>query len=230
MRIIAIETSGRYGSVAALVGEIGGAPLIHQTVLSGEQRTAQSLAPILKSLLSDIGWAPQSIELVAVADGPGSFTGLRIGVTTAKTFAYAVGAGIVGVNTLDVLATQARVSSEPLWTIMEAQRQELFVAKFSASPEGKLFTECPTAIVATDEWLARLGQGDRVIGPALQRLASRLSAGVIAEPDNVWQPMATAVGQVAWQAYQSGRRDDVWKMVPNYYRASAAEEKAAKTT
>ena len=202
--------------------------MIHQTVLSGEQRTAQSLAPILKSLLSDIGWAPQSIELIASVDGPGSFTGLRIGITTAKTFAYAVGADIVGVNTLDALAAQASASSRPLWTIMDAQRQELFVAKFSASPDGNLLTEYPTAIVATDEWLATLVPGDRVIGPALQRLASRLSAGVIAEPDDVWQPMATAVGQVAWQAYQSGRRDDVWKMVPNYYRASAAEEKAEK--
>jgi tRNA threonylcarbamoyladenosine biosynthesis protein TsaB len=225
MRIVAIETSGRHGSVAALSGETGEAQLLRQIALGDEQRTAQALAPALRQLLSDVSWAPRSVEMVAVAVGPGSFTGLRIGVTTAKTFAYAVGAKVIGVNTLAVLAAQAPASSAPLWTIVDAQRQELFVAKFNTNGHGDIPIDCDTSIVPQDIWLAQLRSGDRVIGPALRRLASRLPEGVVAVAEEFWQPMAAAVGRVAWQAYQAGRRDDVWKLAPHYYRPSAAEEK-----
>src|SRR3972149_6836639 len=94
------------------------------------QRTAQILAPGVRDLLDAHDWAPASIQLIAVAIGPGSFTGLRIGVTMAKTFAYAVGAQVIGVNTLAVLAEQARHLSGPLWTVMGDQRQALYAAKF----------------------------------------------------------------------------------------------------
>ncbi|HEX5471854.1 MAG TPA: tRNA (adenosine(37)-N6)-threonylcarbamoyltransferase complex dimerization subunit type 1 TsaB, partial [Lacipirellulaceae bacterium] len=99
-RILAIETSGRHGSVATLGGEVGEARLVGQLALTGDQRTAQSLAPAMQQLLAAAQWTPESLDLVAVTVGPGSFTGLRIGVTTAKAFAYAVGADIIRVNTL----------------------------------------------------------------------------------------------------------------------------------
>src|SRR5262245_32191202 len=107
-RIVAIETSGQHGSVAVLCGEEKGeARLVREIVLSDQQRTAQSLAPALNKLLQTAGWEPSTVSLVAVLTGPGSFTGLRIGVTTAKTLAYAWGADVVGINTLEAIAEQA---------------------------------------------------------------------------------------------------------------------------
>lgn len=225
MRMIALETSGRQGSVAALEVDAGKPRLRGQMVLGGRQRTAQSLAPALRDLLHASGWPPKSVELVAVAVGPGSFTGLRIGVTTAKTFAYGVGAQVIGVNTFVALAAQAPPAPGPLWTILDAQRQELFVAKFAANDGNAIPIDCITSIIRQDEWLAGLQPGDRVIGPALARLAPRLPQGVVVVPPEFWQPMAEAVGRVAWHAYQAGHRDDVWKLAPNYYRPSYAEEK-----
>ena len=224
-RILAIETSGRHGSVAALVGEVDATKPTGQIALTPDQRTAQSLAPAMKQLLADAGWLPKDVELVAVAIGPGSFTGLRIGVTAAKTFAYSVGAEVVGINTLRALAAQAPPSPVPIWTISDAQRQELFAAKFIVGENLDIREEHETAIIPQERWLAELQLGDRVIGPALKRLASRLPAGVEMLPEEYWQPMAIAIGQIAWQAYQTCQRDDVWKLVPNYYRLSAAEEK-----
>jgi tRNA threonylcarbamoyladenosine biosynthesis protein TsaB len=223
--ILAIESSGRHSSLATMLGEPAQTRLIGQTLLSGDERTAQVLAPTIKQLLESANWSAKDIDLVAVAAGPGSFTGLRIGITTAKAFAYAVGAEIVGVNTLESLALQAMPAAAPVWTILDAQRQELFAAKFVVEEQGIVRTVRETFIVGQDAWLADLETGDRVLGPALKRLVSRLPNGVEMLPEPLWQPTAAAVGQIAWQQYQAGHRDDVWKLAPNYYRLSAAEEK-----
>src|SRR5205823_153504 len=100
--------------------------------------------------LATANWLPKEVELVAVTVGPGSFTGLRIGVTTAKAFAYAIGAEVVGVNTLDALAAQALPSPSPLWAILDAQRQELFAAKFVVSEHFNIRTELETSIIHQD--------------------------------------------------------------------------------
>jgi tRNA threonylcarbamoyladenosine biosynthesis protein TsaB len=223
--MIAIETSGRHGSVAALRGEATGALCVRHTLLPTRGRTAQWLAPALRGVLSDVDWRPRSIELVAVAKGPGSFTGLRLGVTTAKILAYAARAAIIGVDTLDVLAAQAPPGEGPLWAIFDAQRSELFAALFENVDAAGSRRISDTKIIGQDKWLARLTAGDRVTGPALGRLSHRLSGSVVALPQELWQPTAEAVGRVAWRAYQAGQRDDVWKLLPDYYRPSAAEEK-----
>lgn len=224
-RILALETSGRHGSVASLWGHPSGVELASQISLTADQRTAEALAPKLKQLLADTGWTPSSLDLVAVTVGPGSFTGLRIGVTTAKVFAYAVGAEVIAVNTLDVLAAQTPATDKPLWTIMDAQRQELFAAKYGKGNTGNYEMEHATFIVPQDAWLECLQADECVTGPALNRLAKRLPDYVATTPAETWQPMADAVGQVAWHVYQAGQRDDLWRLAPNYYRASAAEEK-----
>ncbi len=224
-RILAIETSGRHGSAALLSGLTGKPKLVGQFQVAADQSTAQALAPGLQRLLTEAAWPAKSLDLVAVTVGPGSFTGLRIGVTTAKTFAYAVGAEIIGVNTLAVIATQAPVTRQPLWTVLDAQRQELFVAKFIVSGAGEIEMMQDTSIVTQDAWVAELKAGDWVSGPALERLASQISNGVAVVPEQHWQPLAATVGQVAWHAYEKGQRDDLWKLHPIYYRPSAAEEK-----
>ncbi len=199
--------------------------LVGQNSLTAAQRTAEALAPTLKRLLENTGWTPDSIDLVAVTVGPGSFTGLRIGVTTAKVLAYAVGAEVIAVNTLDVLAAQAPATMKSLWTIMDAQRQELFAAKYVFGQNGKYELERATFIIPQDAWLESLKADECVTGPALNRLAERLRGNVVTTPPETWQPMSEAVGHVAWRAYQTGQRDDLWRLAPNYYRASAAEEK-----
>ena len=205
-----------------------GAKLLCEAVLGGEQRTAQALAPALRDLLAETNWPPASIGMVAVAVGPGSFTGLRIGVTTAKAFAYAVGAEIVGVNTLEVLASQAPQSSSPLWAIMDAQRQELFAAKFESNGAGGITMSKETRIIPQDEWLAGLRPGDRVTGPALRRLAAAAAGWSHCRAGRALAADSRGRGKASVATYQAGQRDDVWKLVPAYYRPSAAEEKRAR--
>lgn len=222
-RLLAIETSGRSGSIALLEG---GKPVLcaAEATLPRERRTAQALAPAMHELLDRAGWTPRSLNVVAVVVGPGSFTGLRIGVTAAKTLAYAVGADVVGVGTMDVLAEPNPVAGR-LWTVVDAQRNELFAATFLPDTTGRWRVAEATKILARDVWLAQLEAGDVVTGPIVARLAELLPADVTVTDPTLHDPTAASVARVAWRAYQDGQRDDVWQLRPDYYRRSAAEEK-----
>ncbi len=221
MKILALDTSGQAGSVALLDGDA----LVAERWLPTDERNAKTLAPAIREVLTAAGWTPGEVRLVAVAVGPGSFTGLRVGVTTAKTFAYAVGAEVIGVNTLEVIAAQAPVDVCRLAVVLDAQRQQVFAAEFARGSAGDFNWARDTAIVDNDEWLAKLDPGVAVSGVGLEKLVARLPDNLTVIAREHWQPRAAIVGQLVWRFYQAGRRDDLWRLVPQYFRRSAAEEK-----
>jgi tRNA threonylcarbamoyladenosine biosynthesis protein TsaB len=221
VRTLALETSGSAGSVAALAGD----GVLFARDLDPELRSARTLAPAIRELLAEAGWRPRDVQLVAVTVGPGSFTGLRIGVTTAKVLAYAVGAEVLGVNTLEVIAHQAPADTQVLWAVLDAHRDQVFAARFVRSADGSLACDRPTAVIGTTAWLTSLVPGEVVTGPMLEKLADRLPTGVIPAPPCSLRPTASVVGRLALRLHSGGHRGDLWKLVPLYYRPSAAEEK-----
>lgn len=223
MRGIALETSGLRGSVAAFEED----RLLVAHDLSESQRSAQSLAPALRELLREVGWQPGDVQLVAVTVGPGSFTGLRIGVTTAKTFAYAVGAELVAVDTLEVIGRQAPVDLTSLKVALDAGRGQVYAAAFQRLAEQPLASVQPSSIVDLAAWLASLAPGDAVTGPLITKLAKQLPTGVAVVDESHRTPTAAGVAGLAWEKYQAGQRDDPMQLVPLYLRLSAAEEKRA---
>jgi tRNA threonylcarbamoyladenosine biosynthesis protein TsaB len=189
-----------------------------------ERRSAQTLAPAMRALFDKAGCQPRDIGLVAVCVGPGSFTGLRVGVGTAKTFAYAVGAQAVGLDTLDVLAHQVDLDvGESVSCILNAQRGELFAARYGYG------IDClePCRIVSINQWLAGLREGEHVIGPPLEKLRGKLPAGVRMAPPERWQPHAStvvALGTATWLAKPVGVSFNPFDLLPKYIRRVAAEE------
>ncbi len=220
MRILAIETTDQTGSVALIDDQ----RTVAATRLRADQRSAQSLAPAMQALLAQAAWKPAEIELVGVAIGPGSFTGLRVGVTTAKTFAHAVGAKIVGLNTLEIIAAQAPVGIEQVAAVVNAQRGQLFAGKLECAPSGQWRWLMPTAIVDATAWLTSLEAGLAVSGPGLKTLPQPLPAGLRVLPEDLWAPQAETVGRLARLRSQAGLFDNVTQLVPLYFRRSAAEE------
>jgi tRNA threonylcarbamoyladenosine biosynthesis protein TsaB len=235
MLVLAFDTSGFSGSVALL----DGLQVLGRALLDADRRSAQTLAPAIVRLLADCGRKPNEVKLVATTVGPGSFTGLRVGVTTAKTFAYAVGAEVMGVSTLEATAhgapTDCLKESRDVHVVVDAQRRELFLGRFRSEPgideneaDGlpRLTRLEPDRIIPVEEWLGGLAAGTIVTGTGLAKLAEWLPANVLAVPPEMREAQATVVGRLAWRDYQAGRRDDLWKLAPVYLRASYAEEKA----
>ncbi len=226
LRILALETSSSTGSIAILEGD----RILAESDLGGAdagrgQRAAQSLAPALQTILRAAKWESRDVQLIAVADGPGSFTGLRAGVTTAKIFAYVTQAEVVALNTLDVVAAQANLASNQLWAVMDAQRQQLFAAQFALQDDAVPQTVLATQILDNEAWLQQLVDGDIVTGTGLAKLTKRLPREVQVVAREHWTPRASTLGRLAWAKYQSGLRSDFWKLAPKYFRKSAAEEK-----
>ncbi|UUO05436.1 tRNA (adenosine(37)-N6)-threonylcarbamoyltransferase complex dimerization subunit type 1 TsaB [Blastopirellula sp. J2-11] len=220
MKLLALETSLRQSSFALLEGD----QLLRQVELDPALRTAAALTPALEEAFRNVDWSPGQIELIAVSHGPGSFTGLRIGVATAKALAYVAQAEVLGIDTLRVIAAQSPADVHTVQTIIDAQRQEVFAAKYQRQESIWNGDDLPE-IVEIDAWIASLQPGDCVSGTALAKLREEIPSGVEVLPERCWRPMAATVGQLAWTDYQSGARGDHWNLAPQYYRKSAAEEK-----
>ncbi len=221
MRILALETSTRQASVALL--ESG--RVVQLVRLPATLRTAQTLAPAMQNMLAEAYWPAQSIQLVALTEGPGSFTGLRIAVTTAKVFAYAADADVLGLNTLEVLVSQLPESVEVASAVMPAQRGEWFAAQFRRVKNQLWETRIPCTIVRPESWIASLEPGCILTGPAVGQTDLLLPKTIQLASSADRMPRADSVGRLAYAAYQAGRRDDIWNLTPQYYRPSYAEEK-----
>jgi tRNA threonylcarbamoyladenosine biosynthesis protein TsaB len=218
----------------ALLGKPAVAPdcdnVLSHRALAADRRSAQTLIPAMAYVLSAAGRMSADVSLVAVTVGPGSFTGLRVGVTAAKSFAYATGCECLGVDTLEVIAEQAprnEASAAEIQAVLDAQRKELYLARFRIDGCELVRLE-ENRIVPVERWLADLVPGTVVTGSGINRLVDRLPAGVVAIDPRLREPQAATVGRLAWRQYQAGRRDDLWKLAPKYLRLSAAEEKVGQ--
>lgn len=218
---LAIETSGRTGSIALLQA----GQLLTEELLPADQRTARILIPAIHRLLANAEIVPANVGAVAVATGPGSFTGLRIGVTVAKTLSYAIGCQLVGVNTLDVLAYPLSkvYPNRRIWAVIDAQRSDLFTACYDSPSE--FGTNDPTQLMSGDDWLMQLRGGDVVVGHAAARYAVRLPPDVIMADDAYGLPSAATVGIIGSQMLELDTTSDPFQLTPRYHRLSAAEEK-----
>lgn len=236
---LAIETSGREGSLALLQGN----RLVHELNLTVESRTTASLAPAMESLLGRIPAADPPLGLVSVSAGPGSFTGLRIGVTAAKTLCFALKSELVAVDSLAIACQYQRQlwQADPTRLGPEVRR----IAVATNAYRGQVFVRTEhldsdldpidnaSQIVDQSVWdqlqaeVDIYGIGRRPVAKPADASDSAAVAPEYGTSFDGWpRPMAATLGQLAWKMYQSGKRDDYWSLVPRYLRKSAAEEMA----
>jgi tRNA threonylcarbamoyladenosine biosynthesis protein TsaB len=223
VRWLAVETSGRIGSVALGIG-----PAVLETrTFSTPLRHAAELLPTVDRLCQDRDVKPDAIEEVYVSGGPGSFTGLRIGVTFARALALACGAKVVRVPTLKVIAQNALEAPPPpttLAVVLDAKRRRVFAAPFALDSGAYAPTREP-AELDPDVFFATLPRGCAVLGEGLAYHSEAVErAGLRLLPEALNRPRAEIVHRIGYREARNGRYDDTATLIPIYIRRPEAEE------
>ncbi|MBC8105156.1 MAG: tRNA (adenosine(37)-N6)-threonylcarbamoyltransferase complex dimerization subunit type 1 TsaB [Anaerolineae bacterium] len=223
-RALAIETSGRSGSIATV---IDGTIAREESFTHGLQNAAKIL-PIIDQLCRAQSWTPRDIDEIYVSIGPGSFTGLRIGVTIAKTIALTCGSRIVAVPTVEVLARNAPPDARNIVIVLDAKRDQIFTARFSRTTDSEWMTEEPAHLDSLTEMLRRSPRPVHLLGegiPFHQKFLPADDPEVIVTTPELWQARATRVAQIGWQMSRANLFTDADRLAPVYIRLPEAEEK-----
>lgn len=223
MNLLALDTSTEQ---AVLALSIGSGRMLAAEPGPG-RRHGRDLIPRLRDLLAQGGIRPAELDAIAVGVGPGSYTGLRVGVTAAKTLAYATGAMLLALDSLHAIGRNAPVEAARIAVIADAQRNDLYVARLSRSAPGlPPSPEGETRIEPLESWVGSLEPGTVVLGPALDlpRVRSAVPVAFLAPPDVPDHPQAVHLLELARDAFHAGRRENPWLLEPCYLRRSAAED------
>lgn len=220
MKILALDTSTLRAAIA-LSGHDDGDPVV-EAPPDPDRRHGRGLIPAIQSLLDGAGLASRDLGAIAVGLGPGSYTGLRIGLTAAKTLAYAAGVPLFGLDSLHAIARNAPPDAPRVAVAVDAQRGDAYVAEFDRTPSG-LVPLAPTRIEPAGAWASTLKPGTVVLGPALDRLGLSWPEGVRPGTVEDGHPQPSALVALARVAIR-GTPADVWALEPTYLRRSAAED------
>lgn len=222
MNVLAIETSGRVGSVAACRDGEG----VAEEALGAGTTHGRMLLPIVDRVVREAGWDKlRDIDLVAVGRGPGSFTGLRVGLTCAKMLAVLLGKPLVGVCSLDAMAENAPVDADHIVTVLDAKRGDVYAAAYERR-DGRLVRTQPPDAMRPGRARALLAEPLYVMGDALERHAGVFAGPACRRaPEEEWRIHARVVARLAVEAHRAGHADDPIGMEPIYLRRPEAEEK-----
>ena len=163
-KFLLLETSG-------VVGRVGlglGSRILTQQALDLNHRHNRDLAPVAASLLHGAGWRARDLQAVIVSRGPGSYTGLRVGIMSAKTLAYATGCELVAVETFACLARQAPPEVKSLTVVADAQQGNIYTQVFERKgPTGAWQATSELSVEALSVWLGAATRIDLGHGPGL---------------------------------------------------------------
>lgn len=216
-----LETSGRTGRV----GLARDGAIVRVETLDDTRRHARDLAATAGQMLEAEAIRPQELAGVMVGRGPGSYTGLRVGIMSAKALAYAVGCRLVAVETFAAIAVQAPNAAERLWVIADALQGQVYCQSFGQLAVGGWSPTNELRIVRFDDWLSGLTPGVWISGPGLAVYGERIPTEIprVAQTDR--EPRVESV-------FAAGRElpplslPEVFALEPLYLRGSSAEEKA----
>ncbi|MCD6570857.1 MAG: tRNA (adenosine(37)-N6)-threonylcarbamoyltransferase complex dimerization subunit type 1 TsaB [Deltaproteobacteria bacterium] len=193
MKILAFDTSTKVCSVALLENR----EIICEIATMAKAGHSASLLPIIAKALHITKWAREEIDLIVVGCGPGSFTGIRIGIATAKGLAMAINCKTLGICTLDALAYGMAPSKIPIMPAIDARKSEIFCALYS--PDGEIYSQYLN--IKPEDISEIIDQDTLFIGDALETysdiLKKTLKTHFHVGPRSLWYPKASLMGLMA---------------------------------
>ncbi|MCP4261592.1 MAG: tRNA (adenosine(37)-N6)-threonylcarbamoyltransferase complex dimerization subunit type 1 TsaB [Planctomycetes bacterium] len=226
--VLAIETSSRIGSVAVAVGK----NILAEKTFSAPIRHSAEIFPAISDILERFNKKPDKIEQIYISAGPGSFTGLRIAVTIAKTMHLANSANIIAVDTLDVIAANAndytKESQKKIAAILDAKRGQFFIAVYQRNYSSSLQTEnngiwtkiFPDSLMTASQFLMQFTQDEQpiwLLGDGLLYHKDKFEADAVRFMDEkYWSPRASNVFILGYEKALAGKFENPLTLTPNY--------------
>jgi tRNA threonylcarbamoyladenosine biosynthesis protein TsaB len=222
--VLAADTSTAICSVALCKDH----DILAETVLLGDRLHAERMIATVDWVLAQAGITPDLIDLLAIAQGPGSFTGLRIGAAVFKGLALAWARPLAGVSTLESLAYLAPIPGMPVCPLLDARMDEVYGATF-VSEDGVPRRTSPDQVLPPAVFAAGLKDAVYFLGDGARRYEAVLRAALpLAHfaPPVLSQPRASAVGMAGLAHWRAGLPVDAAQVAPVYLRKSQAEMNA----
>ncbi len=230
--ILSIETSTGCGSVALTRGNHTDGHLLAEYTLRPDITHSRKLLGNISQVMADAGVAWDQLDGLGISLGPGSFTGLRIGLAAAKGIAMASGVPLAGIGSLDGLALQYVGMDKPVWCMLDARKGQVYGARYLYSPAGnRMVRQKEAQALAPEAVLEQVTEPTILAGPGLapfyELFASHELVTVL--PETTIQPRAATIGFLAADQIELGRAADPASLTPLYARASEAEINAKKS-
>lgn len=225
MKLLVLESSGLVASIALMEEE----KMIGEYTVNFKKTHSQTLLPMVDELVKNIGIDLKELDGIAISNGPGSFTGLRIGSATAKGLAQALNIPIVPVSTLEALAANLFGTKGIICPMMDARRNQVYTGLYGYEGNRLITYEKPDALPVT-EILEKINQnGESVIflGDGVPVYKNQIEEIVKVPfryaPPHLNRQRAGAVGTLAVQYFQEGKIESARDHKPDYLRKSQAE-------
>lgn len=231
MRILALDSSGLVASVAVVDSSESGEELIAEYTVNYKKTHSQTLLPMLDEVSKMIELDLSTVDAIAVAAGPGSFTGLRIGSATAKGLGLALNKPLIHIPTLEGLAYNLCGSSDVVCPIMDARRGQVYTGIYRFEDDKLIVLEDQMAI-SIEELGEKLKKYDNKVvflGDGVPVFKERLTDAIMKDreiafaPANVNRQRAASVGALAIRYYEAGKIETAAEHQPDYLRVSQAE-------
>lgn len=221
MNILAIDTSNQVLGVAILRdGQI-----IGEMITKVKKNQTSRLMPAVHQLMKDVEMDPDQLDKIVVAKGPGSYTGVRIGVTTAKSLAWALAIPVVGVSSLEILAYQGRFYNSFISPFFDARRQRIYTGLYEWN-ENQFISVHEEMNIPMKDWLEKLGAHDKEImflSPEINLykplIIEHLGSRAIFPEDMLHMAKPSNLALIG----MNRDADDKHSLVPNYLRLAEAE-------
>ena len=216
MKLLGLETSSPQFSVAVSSGP----DILSFRQVDGQGLPSLLLTDLIQSVLEKAGVTLQQLDGFAVSIGPGSFTGLRVGVMTVKTLAWTLKKPVLPVSSLEVIANNLEHSAQPVVPFLDARKGNVYMASFAPDKQGLLQRIEPDTLLRPEEALRHFEEPAVLVGDGLKRYAELVNslapAGVEQADPSLWIPLADLLCRLAARRWPAGLVDDPHRLVPQY--------------
>ncbi|HDZ91829.1 MAG: tRNA (adenosine(37)-N6)-threonylcarbamoyltransferase complex dimerization subunit type 1 TsaB [Deltaproteobacteria bacterium] len=217
--ILAINTSTPQFSLALLDGD---GTLLTEQIMSGGKGHFKALMPALDFMLQSNGFKIDEVRCIGVATGPGSFTGLRVGIALAKGLCHALELPLVGISSLEAMANQIPWADLPLVPVLTSRRGEAFTTLFRRGPRGELVRSGVDMSIKFEDFPSCFTEPAMFVGNDYRDQAPRikdlLGPSALLAPAFLWNLKASSIGSLALKRFASGDLDDPYQLTPVYLR------------